>query len=99
MAPISGALEKAGSALKEHRTAAALGALGVGVAAGALIYSRSRAPAVPAEGPYPVGSLPTDAYDAVVVGAGPSGSTCAFYLASGGGKVALLDKATFPRGG
>ena len=36
-------------------------------------------------------------YDAVVVGAGPSGSTAAFYLARAGAKVLLVDKAKFPR--
>jgi len=34
---------------------------------------------------------------AAVVGAGPSGSVCGYYLAKGGGKVAVLDKETFPR--
>ena len=37
------------------------------------------------------------AYDAIVVGAGPSGSTCAYRLASAGASVLLLDKARFPR--
>lgn len=36
-------------------------------------------------------------YDAVIVGAGPSGSVAAHYMAKGGAKVALLDKETFPR--
>lgn len=41
-------------------------------------------------------------YDVIVVGAGPAGATTAYYLAAGveqgGGKrVALLEKATFPR--
>ena len=42
-------------------------------------------------------SLPQGAYDAVIVGAGPSGATCAYYLARNGASVALLDKETFPR--
>ena len=42
-------------------------------------------------------SLPQGAYDAVIVGAGPSGATCAYYLAKNGASVALLDKETFPR--
>lgn len=29
--------------------------------------------------------------------AGPSGSVCAYYLAQGGARVALLDKEHFPR--
>jgi geranylgeranyl reductase family protein len=36
-------------------------------------------------------------FDAVVVGAGPAGSTSAFHLARGGARVLLADKATFPR--
>ena len=36
-------------------------------------------------------------YDAVVVGAGPGGSIAALVLARGGARVALVDKATFPR--
>lgn len=38
-----------------------------------------------------------DKFDAIVVGAGPSGCSCALYLANSGRKVLLLDKATFPR--
>lgn len=37
------------------------------------------------------------AIDAVVVGAGPAGSTAALVLARGGARVALVDKATFGR--
>jgi geranylgeranyl reductase family protein len=36
-------------------------------------------------------------YDAIVVGAGPSGSSCAALLAKKGAKVLLLDKEKFPR--
>lgn len=36
-------------------------------------------------------------YDVCVVGAGPAGSTCAYYLARLGGRVLLLEKAEFPR--
>jgi geranylgeranyl reductase family protein len=36
-------------------------------------------------------------YDAVVVGAGPAGSTCAYRLADKGARVVLLDRARFPR--
>ncbi len=36
-------------------------------------------------------------YDAIVVGAGPAGSTCAYRLASAGASVLLLDRARFPR--
>jgi geranylgeranyl reductase family protein len=40
---------------------------------------------------------PTVIYDAVVVGAGPAGSSAAFDLARQGVKVALLEKASMPR--
>jgi geranylgeranyl reductase family protein len=36
-------------------------------------------------------------YDAIVVGAGPSGSVTAYRLASAGASVLLLDRARFPR--
>jgi geranylgeranyl reductase family protein len=36
-------------------------------------------------------------FDAVVVGAGPAGSTAAYRLAVGGASVLLVDKARFPR--
>jgi geranylgeranyl reductase family protein len=36
-------------------------------------------------------------YDVCVVGAGPSGATCAYYLARQGKRVLLLEKKRFPR--
>jgi len=36
-------------------------------------------------------------FDAVVVGAGPAGSIAALVLARSGARVALADKAAFPR--
>ncbi|MGA7418154.1 MAG: geranylgeranyl reductase family protein [Acidimicrobiales bacterium] len=36
-------------------------------------------------------------YDALVIGGGPAGSIAAYVLAAGGARVALVDKATFPR--
>jgi len=36
-------------------------------------------------------------FDVCIVGAGPAGSTCAFYLAEQGVKVLLLEKERFPR--
>ncbi len=38
-----------------------------------------------------------ETFDAVVVGAGPAGSTSAYHLASAGRRVLLVDKARFPR--
>lgn len=40
---------------------------------------------------------PCPTYDAIIVGAGPAGSTTAALLARNGFKVLLLDKAAFPR--
>ena len=37
------------------------------------------------------------AYDALVIGAGPAGSSTAMYLARAGARVLLVDKARFPR--
>ncbi len=37
------------------------------------------------------------AFDVIILGAGPAGSTCAIALKNSGLKVALLDKETFPR--
>jgi geranylgeranyl reductase family protein len=39
----------------------------------------------------------SEIYDVVIVGAGPSGSTTAYYLAKAGFNVLLLDKFNFPR--
>jgi geranylgeranyl reductase family protein len=41
--------------------------------------------------------LPPEVFDAVVVGAGPAGSVAALVLARAGVRVALIDKAAFPR--
>src|SRR5215470_10979522 len=38
-----------------------------------------------------------DLWDVAVVGAGPVGSTCAWYLSKRGLRVLLLDKQRFPR--
>ncbi len=64
--------------------AAAAGAVG-----GALLYAnaRRRQLRVPKSGPFPADSLPADAFDAIIVGGGPSGSTCGYYLAKAGAKA------------
>jgi geranylgeranyl reductase family protein len=41
--------------------------------------------------------METKKFDVIIVGAGPAGASCAIRLANTGLKVALLDKATFPR--
>jgi menaquinone-9 beta-reductase len=38
-----------------------------------------------------------NSYDAIVIGAGPAGSTAAYLLASEGFRVLILDKSSFPR--
>jgi len=46
----------------------------------------------------PSGSvMASSAYDVIVSGAGPAGSTCAFFLSKAGRSVLLLDRARFPR--
>lgn len=98
MAPVAENVQKVLESVKENKTTVAAVGLGGLAVAGAALYIRRRQLTPPAVGKYPVGTLPADAYDAVIVGAGPSGSVCAFYSAKAGAKVALLDKATFPRG-
>src|ERR1700748_2466048 len=41
--------------------------------------------------------MSTPGFDVVVAGAGPAGSVAALVLARGGARVALVDKASFPR--
>lgn len=36
-------------------------------------------------------------FDAIIVGGGPAGSTCARFLVRGGARVAVVDRAPFPR--
>jgi len=43
-----------------------------------------------------LGDIP-DLYDVCIVGAGPSGATCAYYLSKAGKRVLLLEKELFPR--
>jgi menaquinone-9 beta-reductase len=39
----------------------------------------------------------SDSFDVAIVGAGPAGSTCAYYLAGQGKRVLLVEKKEFPR--
>lgn len=41
--------------------------------------------------------MPAPSYDAIVVGGGPAGSTAARFLSRGGARVAVIDRAEFPR--
>uniref|UniRef100_A0A7S1SI38 FAD-binding domain-containing protein n=1 Tax=Tetraselmis chuii TaxID=63592 RepID=A0A7S1SI38_9CHLO len=85
--------------MQANKTATVVGATAAVAAGGYLTYRllSSRRPKVPKTGPWTQDTLPSDAYVAVVVGAGPSGSTAAFYLAKAGVKVALCEKEKFPR--
>jgi flavin-dependent dehydrogenase len=38
-----------------------------------------------------------DTHDVIIVGGGPAGSTCARFLKGGGARVAIVDRAQFPR--
>lgn len=40
---------------------------------------------------------PSQPYDVLIVGGGPAGSTCARTLVAGGARVAVIDRAEFPR--
>ena len=61
----------------------------------------TRAPrraATPASTPRPAPrSAPEHVHDVVVVGAGPSGSACAYWLADAGWDVVVVEKKQFPR--
>lgn len=49
---------------------------------------------VPKTGKYPPGTLPAGAYDAIIVGAGPSGAVCGHFLAKKGVKVGPMLRCT-----
>lgn len=94
---VSDAFERAGDFVQDNKTAVAATAGAVTAASLGLYLYRRAKNAVPKSGPYKPETLPAGAYDAVIVGAGPSGSVCSYYLAKQGAKVALLDKEKFPR--
>eukprot|EP00891_Asterochloris_glomerata_P007795 jgi/Astpho2/7795/Aster-06086 len=94
---VSDGLQRAVDKIHENRQPL-LVAAGVTAAAGvALAVRRRSANRIPSSGPYTSDTLPAGAYDCVIVGAGPSGSTAAYYMSQGGAKVALLEKEHFPR--
>lgn len=49
------------------------------------------------DGRFKGAALPEGAYDAIVVGAGPSGGVFSYYAVTGGARVALLERKSFPR--
>lgn len=75
--------------VREHRIAI-LAAAGLSAAAVGTYYVLRSHQKAPKAGPYTKDTLPENAYDAIIVGAGPSGSTAAYYLARSGAKVKLL---------
>ncbi|MDO8554819.1 MAG: NAD(P)/FAD-dependent oxidoreductase [Candidatus Micrarchaeota archaeon] len=65
-----------------------------------LEFKSAQAAEVSKEIPKPSSSLAAkdgDSFDVIIVGGGPSGSSCAMYLGKAGKKVLLLDRAKFPR--
>src|SRR5437867_10372001 len=58
---------------------------------------RSRVRHTPTVGPRQGGGVGEERFDVLVVGSGPAGSIAALVLARGGARVALVDKARFPR--
>lgn len=96
-----GANLKAWEHLRENRSAAIATAVAATTLAGygtyVLVSNQQKRRLATQSGPYPQSSLPHGAYDVAIVGAGPSGSTAAFYAAQSGARVALLDKEKFPR--
>ena len=75
--------------IQQHKPVIAAAAGITVVAAGTYLLLKSRERA-PRSGPFGVDTLPAGAFDAVIVGAGPSGSTAAYYLARAGAKVMSL---------
>lgn len=97
MPPTTELLSKLKLDTSDRKTVIAATAVGLSlVAGGAYLVGRSYARRGAIK-KFPKDSLPTDAFDAIIVGAGPSGSTAAHYMAKAGAKVALLDKEHFPR--
>ncbi|CAG9465313.1 unnamed protein product [Pedinophyceae sp. YPF-701] len=90
-------IDKAADRLGVEKKVVQYAAAGAAALGGLAVAKRMYDNHVPSKGRFPTSTLPKDAYDAVIVGAGPSGSTCATFLTKAGGKVALLEKCHFPR--
>lgn len=82
--------------LKENKVLVGAAAVTAAVG-GSLLLKRAMRQTKPRSGPYKPGTLPEGCFDAIIVGAGPSGAVCAYYMATAGSRVALLDKEHFPR--
>jgi len=82
--------------VSDQKAAVVAGAVAAVGAYGAYKLLKGK-PRVVANGKYKGVPLPADVYDAVCVGAGPSGSTMAYFFAKAGGKIAVLEKEAFPR--
>lgn len=92
------AIDSAKEYIENNKKEVAIAAGATSVALlGAYAWRKAARNYVPKSGPYPPSSLPSDCYDAVIVGAGPSGAVCGYFMAKAGAKVALLDKEHFPR--
>ena len=90
-------VDQASAFAQENKRALQIAGITAVAATGLYLINRRSNNRIPTSGPYPRGSLPADAYDLVIVGAGPSGSTTGYFSAQAGLKVALLDKESFPR--
>jgi hypothetical protein len=91
-------LDSAKAPENQKRAVLGLAAAATAVAGITLAYKKLTAPPKSGRFAGKRGELKEDEYLAAIVGAGPSGSSCGYYLAQQGHKVALLDKARFPRG-
>jgi geranylgeranyl reductase family protein len=67
------------------------------MAGGAVVESNGTMAEQPVPWQHPAEAATDESWDALVVGAGPAGSTTALHLAAAGHRVLLLDRAAFPR--
>jgi menaquinone-9 beta-reductase len=83
------------AAAKKAATPAAAGAAGKTTPAAR--RAATAAPASSAAAAAAVRPAPEHVHDVVIVGAGPSGSSCAYWLADAGWDVVVVEKKEFPR--